>query len=65
MEKEILKKASAFFAQEIKYLFIVEHKKVWLVGLMCQFFNVKRSGFYDYLKNRIHRKNELEAELIG
>lgn len=31
---------------------------------MCQHFNVKRSGFYDYLKNRIHRKNELEAELI-
>jgi len=31
---------------------------------MCQPFNVKRSGFYDYLKNRIYRKNELEAELI-
>ena len=31
---------------------------------MCHLFNVKRSGFYDYLKNRIYRKNELEAELI-
>ena len=31
---------------------------------MCHLFNVKRSGFYDYLKNRMHRKNELEEELI-
>ena len=31
---------------------------------MCHLFNVKHSGFYDYLKNRMHRKNELEEELI-
>lgn len=32
---------------------------------MCHLFNVKRSGFYDYLKNSMHLKNELEEELIG
>ena len=31
---------------------------------MCQLLSVKRSGFYDYLKNRINKKIELESELI-
>jgi len=47
MEKDILKKATAFFVQE-KPRFIDAHKKVWPVRLMCKVLNVSPSGYYDW-----------------
>ena len=40
--------------QSIKYLAIYRHKEKYPIAVMCSFFEVSRSGYYDYLK-RIKR----------
>ena len=34
----------------VKYLVIYRHKEKYSVSEMCRFFNVSRSGYYDYVK---------------
>ncbi len=34
----------------IKYLVIYRHKEKYSISEMCRFFNVSRSGYYDYVK---------------
>ena len=43
---------------QIKYLAIWRYKDKYPVNLMCQFFEVSRSGYYNYLK----RKDNLERD---
>ncbi|MDM3871056.1 IS3 family transposase [Porticoccus sp. W117] len=52
MEREILKKATAFFGQrvELRYGFIAQQKKAYPVAVLCRVMQVSRSGFYSYLK---------------
>lgn len=50
---------------ELKYRVIYRHKKRYHVSVTCRFFEVSRSGYYDWVK-RIERpdKDEAVAELI-
>ena len=34
----------------VKYLVIYHHKDKYSISEMCSFFNVSRSGYYDYVK---------------
>ena len=34
----------------VKYIVIYGHKDEYLISEMCEFFNVSRSGYYDYVK---------------
>ena len=34
----------------VKYMVIYRHKDKYSISEMCQFFNVSRSGYYDYVK---------------
>ena len=34
----------------VKYLVIYRHKEKYSISEMCRFFNVSRSGYYDYVK---------------
>ena len=38
----------------VKYLVIYRHHEKYSVSEMCRFFNVSRSGYYDYLKRMEH-----------
>lgn len=34
----------------VKYRVIYHHKDKYSISAMCKFFNVSRSGYYDYLR---------------
>ena len=36
----------------VKYLAIYRHKEKYSVSVMCEFFGVSRSGYYDYVKRK-------------
>ena len=65
MEKDILKKATAFFAKEklMRYRFIDEHKKAWPVILMCDVLSVSRSGYYDWTGRSPSRRAQSNRKL--
>ncbi|TNF96109.1 MAG: IS3 family transposase [Gammaproteobacteria bacterium] len=50
MEKEILKKASAYFGErnEVKYAFIQEQVTLYPVTLLCRITGVTHSSYYDW-----------------
>ena len=49
----------------VKYLAIYRHKNKYAISLMCKFFNVSRSGYYDFVKGMDKpSKNEHLIELI-
>ena len=35
---------------KVKYMVICRHKEQYSISEMCRFFNVSRSGYYDYIK---------------
>ena len=43
----------------VKYLVIYRHHEKYSVSEMCRFFNVSRSGYYDYLKRMEHPARDL------
>ena len=34
----------------VKYIVVYRHKDKYSISEMCRFFNVSRSGYYDYVK---------------
>ena len=46
-ERDILKKAAAYFAREVdmKFGFIAKHRAIWPVAWLCEALDVSRSGF--------------------
>src|SRR5213083_668174 len=45
LEKEILKKAAAYFAREsMKYAWIEKHRRTYATTMMCELLSVSRSG---------------------
>ena len=46
---------------KVKYAVIYHHKNEYPVSVMCRFFEVSRSGYYDF-KKRLN-KPEHDAEL--
>ena len=48
---------------KIKYAVIHRHRNEYPVSVMCKFFGVSRSGYYDFVKRQ--EKPEPDAELAG
>ena len=48
---------------KIKYAVIHRHRNEYPVSVMCKFFGVSRSGYYDFVKRL--EKPEPDAELAG
>lgn len=49
MERDILKKATAYFAREtLKYAWIARHKAQWPVTLTCEVLGVSTSGYFGH-----------------
>ena len=40
----------------MKYRFIMEHRKEFRLGKMCEVLGVSRSGYHNYIRNRARRK---------
>lgn len=50
----------------IKYLAIFRHKDKYPISIMCRFFNVSRSGYYDYVKRMDAPKKDTDiAQVIS
>ena len=51
---------------QVKYMVIYRHKDKYSISEMCRFFEVSRSGYYDYIKRMDIPAKDLElAEKIG
>ena len=50
-ERDILKKAAAYFAKEldVKFGFIAKHRGIWPAEWLCGALGVSRGGFYAWL----------------
>ena len=50
-ERDILKKAAAYFAKELdmKFAFVAKHRGIWPAGWLCEALGVSRGGFYAWL----------------
>ncbi len=48
---------------KVKYAVIDRHRKEYPVSVMCRFFGVSRSGYYDFVKRL--GQAETGAELAG
>ena len=46
---------------KVKYAVIYRHRNEYPVSVMCKFFEVSRSGYYDFVKRL--DKSERDAEL--
>ncbi len=67
MEKEILKKATVFFAKrnQVKYDFITQHKKTWPVNPMCQVLGVHRHDYYSFKRREaVHQPDPEKQEML-
>ena len=47
---------------KVKYAVIYRHRNEYPVAVMCKFFEVSRSGYYDFIKRMV--KPEQDAELV-
>ena len=65
-ERDILKKAAAYFAKEIdvKFGFIAKHRGIWPANWMCEALGVSRGGFYAWL-TRPRSKRSRDNEELG
>ena len=48
---------------KVKYAVIHRHRDEYPVSVMCKFFGVSRSGYYDFVKRQ--SRPEADAELTG
>ena len=64
-ERDILKKAAAYFAKEIdvKFAFIAKHRGIWPAGWLCGALGVSRGGFYAWLTRPRSRRSRSDEEL--
>ena len=68
-ERDILKKAAAYFAKEIdvKFTFIAKHRGIWPAEWLCEALGVSRGGFYAWLtrppSTRARANEELAAKV--
>ena len=66
VERDILKKAAAYFAKEIdvKFGFVAKHRGIWPVAMMCEALGVSRSGFYAWLTRPRSERSRCD-EVLG
>ena len=64
-ERDILKKAAAYFAKEIdmKFAFIAKHRGIWPAGWLCGALGVSRGGFYAWLTRPRSQRSRSDEEL--
>ena len=64
-ERDILKKAAAYFAKEIdvKFSFIAKHRGIWPAGWLCGALGVSRGGFYAWLTRPRSQRRRSDEEL--
>ena len=64
-ERDILKKAAAYFAKEIdvKFGFIAKHRGIWPAEWLCGALGVSRGGFYAWLTRPRSRRSRSDEEL--
>ena len=66
MERDILKKATAYFASPrqgipVKYAWIAKHKARWPVTLACEVLEVSASGYCEHWRRQGADKPECTA----
>ena len=66
-ERDILKKAAAYFAKEgdVKFAFIAKHRGIWPAGWLCGALGVSRGGFYAWLTRPRSRRSRSDEELAA
>ena len=66
MERDILKKAAAYFRQgiDVRFDFVAKHRVAWPVGLICETLGVSRSGFYAWLSRPTSLRSQTD-EVMG
>ena len=64
-ERDILKKAAAYFAKEIdvKFAFIAKHRGIWPADWLCGALGVSRGGFYAWLTRPRSQRSRSDEEL--
>ena len=64
-ERDILKKAAAYFAKEIdvKFSFIAKHRGIWPADWLCGALGVSRGGFYAWLTRPRSQRSRSDEEL--
>ena len=64
-ERDILKKAAAYFAKEltVKFGFVAKHRGIWPAGWLCEALGVSRGGFYAWLRRPRSRRSRSDEEL--
>lgn len=48
----------------MKYKFIMENRKEYRLGKMCKVLNVSRSGYHNYVKRRLGRREKEDSVLL-
>ena len=64
-ERDILKKAAAYFAKEltVKFAFIAKHRGIWPAEWLCGALGVSRGGFYAWLTRPRSQRSRSDEEL--
>ena len=64
-ERDILKKAAAYFAKEfdVKFSFIAKHRGIWPADWLCGALGVSRGGFYAWLTRPRSQRSRSNEEL--
>ena len=57
-----LKKGRPSSEKSIRYMVIYRHREKYSISEMCLFFEVSRSGYYDYVKRMITRTEILNRQ---
>ncbi len=65
LERDILKKATAYFAQESlkKYALIEQWRQQFPIEAMCQVFGVSRSGYYNWVQHEPSDRKQSDERL--
>ena len=66
-ERDILKKAAAYFAKEIdvKFGFVAKHRGIWPADWLCGALGVSRGGFYAWLTRPRSQRSRSDEELAA
>ena len=66
-ERDILKKAAAYFAKELtsKFSFIAKHRGIWPADWLCGALGVSRGGFYAWLTRPRSQRSRSDEELAA
>jgi len=66
-ERDILKKAAAYFAKGVraKYAFMRDHVREFRLATMCRVLKVHRSGYYAWRRSPLSVRSKDDQRLLG